>query len=190
VLCCVVLCHAVQTPEFYNFSRLLLKVPEHTWGVDIKKTLHEFQDYSNTRLHDCLPPHLRPTWARGYSSSSSSSNGGSSTGGSSTGGSSSSDSDDSFTSGPNSAESSAGDGRESSGGVRASGVSGVVRGKDTSFDVDAPCPNYGHCIKAWNRQAAYVDWALQVRWVNRWAQWGVCVIHSSSPGTCVMGQEF
>lgn len=148
LLCCFVLCCAVQTPEFYNFSRLLLKVPEHTWGVDIKKTLHDFQDYGNTHLHDCLPPHLRPTWAHGYSSSGSAG--------------SSSKSVDSVSSKPHSAESSASSGMDSSGGVRASAGNERVRGRDKSFDVDAPCLNYGHCLKAWNRQAAYVDWALQV----------------------------
>lgn len=27
----------------------------------------------------------------------------------------------------------------------------------------APCPNYEHCIVSWERQAAYVDWAIEVR---------------------------
>ena len=29
-------------PNFANFTRLLLKVPEHTWGNDIKKSLAEY----------------------------------------------------------------------------------------------------------------------------------------------------
>lgn len=125
----------LQTPAFYNFSRLLLKVPEHTWGVDIKKTLADFADYSNPHLHACLSPHLRPAWAPGYKPL--------------------------ITQQPTAAQqphtgsdsstvlsSSRGEGEADRG-----GLGGVQR---------APCPNYGHCIKAWNRQAAYVDWALEV----------------------------
>ncbi|WIA38239.1 hypothetical protein OEZ86_001582 [Tetradesmus obliquus] len=44
-----------QGGSFYNFSRLLLKVPEHTWGVDVKKTLHDFVNYSNPDFYSCLP---------------------------------------------------------------------------------------------------------------------------------------
>lgn len=119
-----------QGPEFYNFSRLLLKVPEHTWGVDIKKTLHDFEDYSNTRLHGCLPPHLRPRWAPGYAGS---------------------------------AEAAAEQLDSSHGSGGSGGSSGGSSGLDVeAVDIKAPCPNYGHCIKSWVRQAAYIEWALQV----------------------------
>lgn len=114
-----------QGSEFYNFSRLLLKVPEHTWGVDIKKTLHDFEDYSNTRLHGCLPPHLRPRWAPGYASI-------------------------------------AGAAEEQLDSSHGTGSSGGSSGRDVEAGIKAPCPNYGHCVKSWVRQAAYVEWALQV----------------------------
>ena len=38
----------VAEPNFANFTRLLLKVPEHTWGNDIKKSLAEFEPGSWT----------------------------------------------------------------------------------------------------------------------------------------------
>lgn len=45
-------------------------------------------------------------------------------------------------------------------GFSMSGTGDTGDGLDGS--IEAPCPNYGHCIKAWMRQAAYVDWAVQV----------------------------
>ncbi|CAE7237749.1 unnamed protein product [Symbiodinium sp. CCMP2592] len=37
----------VQDASVANFTRFLLKIPEHTWGVDIKTTLHDFKNWSN-----------------------------------------------------------------------------------------------------------------------------------------------
>jgi hypothetical protein len=37
------------------FERLLVKVPEHTWGLDVKTTLSYFNsNYSNQHLHQCM----------------------------------------------------------------------------------------------------------------------------------------
>ncbi|CAL5218578.1 g272 [Coccomyxa viridis] len=36
--------------EMGNFSRFLIKVPEHTWGVDIKIYLDDYADWTNTEL--------------------------------------------------------------------------------------------------------------------------------------------
>ncbi|GAB4813534.1 hypothetical protein N2152v2_000580 [Parachlorella kessleri] len=36
---------------FQKFSRLLLKVPEHTWGVDVKKALGDYDNWSNKDFH-------------------------------------------------------------------------------------------------------------------------------------------
>ena len=33
--------------RFYNFSRLLLKGPEHTWGGDTKKFLNDYTNWTN-----------------------------------------------------------------------------------------------------------------------------------------------
>eukprot|EP00775_Hariotina_reticulata_P006744 gene6744-6964_t len=91
-----------DTAAFFNFSRLLVKVPEHTWGVDIKKTLHDFTNYSNADFHQCLPA------AKGH------------------------------------------------------GPALQQHAQDASLPVrTAPCPNYEVSIHSWDRQAAYIDWALQ-----------------------------
>lgn len=155
--CCCWCCFrgVLQTPEFYNFSRLLLKVPEHTWGVDIKKTLHDFADYSNTRLHACLPPHLRRHWAPGYVSS----DGGDSS--SSRGSGVDNDSSHSSASSKQNGRR-GGSWMDTSGDGGSSGNDGGGSTLHMHADSKAPCLNYGHCIKAWNRQAAYIDWALQV----------------------------
>ncbi|KAF8062055.1 hypothetical protein HT031_004315 [Scenedesmus sp. PABB004] len=86
---------------FANFTRLLLKVPEHTWGVDIKKTLADFVNYSNPDFHACLPPDA------------------------------------------------------------ASGAAGDGDGGDGVPLRAALCPNYERVLHSWDRQAAYIDWALQ-----------------------------
>ncbi|KAK9798230.1 hypothetical protein WJX73_010911 [Symbiochloris irregularis] len=36
-----------DSPHFRNFSRLLMKIPEHTWGLDIKTNLGDFKNWSN-----------------------------------------------------------------------------------------------------------------------------------------------
>lgn len=46
-------CHA-QDAAFLNFSRILTKVPEHTWGLDVKKALNDFTNWDNERFHACL----------------------------------------------------------------------------------------------------------------------------------------
>jgi hypothetical protein len=33
---------------------MLLKVPEHTWGLDVKKELADFVNYTNKDFHKCL----------------------------------------------------------------------------------------------------------------------------------------
>ncbi|KAL6772128.1 hypothetical protein ACKKBG_A29040 [Auxenochlorella protothecoides x Auxenochlorella symbiontica] len=43
-----------EDPAFDAFSRLLLKVPEHTWGVDIKKALMDYTHWSNHKFHQQL----------------------------------------------------------------------------------------------------------------------------------------
>ncbi|XP_065831599.1 uncharacterized protein [Oscarella lobularis] len=37
--------------RFYNFSRLLLKGPEHTWGGDTKKFLNDYTNWTNKDFH-------------------------------------------------------------------------------------------------------------------------------------------
>ncbi|KDD76566.1 hypothetical protein H632_c180p1, partial [Helicosporidium sp. ATCC 50920] len=36
-----------EDEAFFRFSRLLLKLPEHTWGVDVKATLADYEHWSN-----------------------------------------------------------------------------------------------------------------------------------------------
>ena len=43
-----------QEPWYRNMSRFLLKVPEHTWGVDIKTTLRDELSWSNAALRSQL----------------------------------------------------------------------------------------------------------------------------------------
>lgn len=38
---------SVQDPNFRNFSRLLLKLPEHTWGVDANAYPGTFDVWTN-----------------------------------------------------------------------------------------------------------------------------------------------
>ncbi|XP_065197324.1 uncharacterized protein LOC135828822 [Sycon ciliatum] len=37
--------------EFYNFSRLLVKAGEHTWGLDVKSHLNDYTHWSNEQFH-------------------------------------------------------------------------------------------------------------------------------------------
>ncbi|KAF6263057.1 hypothetical protein COO60DRAFT_1635480 [Scenedesmus sp. NREL 46B-D3] len=109
-----------QGGSFYNFSRLLLKVPEHTWGVDIKKTLHDFVNYSNSDFYSCLPQ----TAAASSSLAT----------------------------------------LQAPSAAAAAAAGSVGSGFDVPDPVpfrDAPCPNYARCLHAWDRQAAYIPWALQ-----------------------------
>jgi hypothetical protein len=39
-----------------ELTRMLLKVPEHTWGLDVKKVLHDFVNWTNADFHACLEP--------------------------------------------------------------------------------------------------------------------------------------
>lgn len=43
-----------QEPWYRNMSRFLLKIPEHTWGVDIKTTLRDEVSWSNAALQSQL----------------------------------------------------------------------------------------------------------------------------------------
>lgn len=100
-------------------------LPCHCRGVDIKKTLHDWVNFSNPDFYSCLPQQqqqqqpspTRPT-------------------------------DDDFAA--------AGDA-----GVGPGGVHSTVPDDGVPLR-PAPCPNYEHCLHAWDRQAAYIDWALQV----------------------------
>lgn len=62
-----------------NFTRLLLKVPEHTWGADVKAALGDWGRWANADLHAALaarepayqarapgspPPHALPARRR------------------------------------------------------------------------------------------------------------------------------
>ena len=40
--------------RFYNFSRLLLKYGEHTWGKDVKLYLHDFTNWTNDLFHPIM----------------------------------------------------------------------------------------------------------------------------------------
>lgn len=37
--------------QFFNFSRLLIKYGEHTWGKDVKVHLHDFINWTNDKFH-------------------------------------------------------------------------------------------------------------------------------------------
>lgn len=40
--------------RFFNFSRLLIKGAEHTWGYDVKKYLNDFKNWHNDQFHPLL----------------------------------------------------------------------------------------------------------------------------------------
>jgi len=46
----------ITEPNFANFTRLMLKVPEHTWGNDIKKSLAEYdpESWTNAKFRAAL----------------------------------------------------------------------------------------------------------------------------------------
>ncbi|KAI8471932.1 MAG: hypothetical protein J3K34DRAFT_520136 [Monoraphidium minutum] len=44
---------ASEGPAWEDFTRLLLKVPEHTWGADVKNTLHDTSNYNNDAFKAC-----------------------------------------------------------------------------------------------------------------------------------------
>jgi hypothetical protein len=45
---------SLQDPAFRNFSRLLLKAPEHTWGVDTKQAPASFNIWKNDEFRAAL----------------------------------------------------------------------------------------------------------------------------------------
>lgn len=49
---------SLSTPAIYNFSRLLVKLPEHTDGRDVKTFLHDNVDWSNEQLQSALAEQL------------------------------------------------------------------------------------------------------------------------------------
>ncbi|KAK8811442.1 hypothetical protein WA158_003176 [Blastocystis sp. Blastoise] len=40
--------------KYYNYSRLFIKNGEHTWGGDVKKFLHDTENWNNTEFHAML----------------------------------------------------------------------------------------------------------------------------------------
>lgn len=40
-----------EDPAFDAFSRMLLKIPEHTWGADVKKALADWGNWTNSKFH-------------------------------------------------------------------------------------------------------------------------------------------
>jgi hypothetical protein len=92
----------LQSHAVARFDRLLLKVPEHTWGLDVKTTLRNFNccgTYDNKHLHSCM------------------------------------------------------DGKTPS----SSSAAAVSAGPDPPG-----CGGINRLAESWKRQAAYIDWALQV----------------------------
>ncbi|KAL3138964.1 hypothetical protein ABBQ32_005773 [Trebouxia sp. C0010 RCD-2024] len=49
----------VEEAAYRNFSRLLLKIPEHTWGFDTKTFLHDESNWSNKNFHAQLDAHAQ-----------------------------------------------------------------------------------------------------------------------------------
>eukprot|EP00775_Hariotina_reticulata_P003530 gene3530-3799_t len=43
-----------QSPAFFNFSRILVKVAEHTWGISFNQYFGDFSNFTNVWLHDHL----------------------------------------------------------------------------------------------------------------------------------------
>lgn len=44
----------MQDPSFQNFTRLFLKVPEHTWGIDSKTAPASWEVWSNDEFRAAL----------------------------------------------------------------------------------------------------------------------------------------
>lgn len=44
----------VQDEAFQNFTRLLLKVPEHTWGIDTKQAPQHWDVWNNADFRKAL----------------------------------------------------------------------------------------------------------------------------------------
>ncbi|KAK9821791.1 hypothetical protein WJX81_004092 [Elliptochloris bilobata] len=42
---------ALRVPALKNFTRMLLKIPEHTWGADMKTYLPDFDNWDNADFH-------------------------------------------------------------------------------------------------------------------------------------------
>lgn len=49
---------ALENPVFRNFSRLFVKYPEHTDGLDVKTWLADWQNWTNAQFHACLAQNL------------------------------------------------------------------------------------------------------------------------------------
>lgn len=109
-----------------RFDRLLLKVPEHTWGLDVKTTLENFDccgTYSNEHLHACMRGQEPPQAAVTVEGST--------------------------VANPQQQQ------------QRQRMLSSV--GDVSSSPPDPPgCGGMTRLVTSWQRQAAYVDWALQV----------------------------
>ncbi|WIA20109.1 hypothetical protein OEZ85_005961 [Tetradesmus obliquus] len=43
-----------ESPAFHNFTRMLVKVAEHTWGVSFNQYFNDFSNYTNAWLHQLL----------------------------------------------------------------------------------------------------------------------------------------
>jgi hypothetical protein len=43
-----------QDPAYRNLSRFLLKIPEHTWGADVKAAMPDYRNWSNADFHTAL----------------------------------------------------------------------------------------------------------------------------------------
>ena len=104
----------------------------HFRGVDIKKTLHDFKNWTNDAFHPCLPPEnatlTAPVDLWGSHAVMLVESSGSSINSSGSGGS-----------------------------VALWGID------DASLPVRrGACPNYDAVVHSWERQAAYVTWAMQV----------------------------
>lgn len=93
-------------------------------GVDIKKTLHDFTNYSNADFLQCIQPPVQQPQQQQQS----------------------------LTSEPLP--------------LPANPTATAAAGSGSSGDGvpmrQVLCPNYQHCLHAWDRQAAYIDWALKV----------------------------
>lgn len=42
---------SLSDERFFNFSRLLIKYGEHTWGKDVKTYLHDLENWANDKFH-------------------------------------------------------------------------------------------------------------------------------------------